>query len=184
MKLPKLPSLPKVLALHYGLVAILFASSMTVYAATDTNNLKSEAIDYQQKQAQDSIDGAEKAKPLEEGRPAVTTKKTHKPQLTDGKDALIESQELNAAKSVTDAEAAKPAVENRPAVTTKHKKHSVQSHKAEMKRQQIKSTNKSIDDAAAAKPSVEGRPAVTTKKTAQPENAAGKALMESQKATN
>jgi hypothetical protein len=179
-----LPRLPKILALHYGLAAILLASSITVYAATDKDNLKGEAIDYQQKQAQDGIDAAEKAKPVEEGRPAVTTKKTHKPQSTDGKDALIESQELNAEKSVTDAEAAKPAVENRPAATTKHKKHSVQSHKAEMKRQQISNTNKSIDDAAAAKPDVEGRPAVTTKKTAQPENAAGKALMESQKSTN
>jgi hypothetical protein len=186
MNLPRFPKLPRILAVHYGgLAAILMAS--TLMASTNpvyADSLKNEAIDHQQKQAQEGIDAAEKAKPMDENRPAVTTKKTLKQPATDGKEALIESQELDAAQSIKDAEAAKPVVENRPAATTKHKKHSVQSHKAEMKRHQQKQTNQSIDDATAAKPDAEGRPAVTTKKTLHPETAAGKDLIESQKSTN
>ena len=68
----------------------------------------------------------------------------------------LEQIELDAAKK------AEPNAEARPAATTSQKKHSVQSHKAEMIKEQKKATDETITDTEAAKPEVEGRPSATT----------------------
>jgi hypothetical protein len=132
MKLPKLPSLPKILALHYGLAAILLGSTFAAYADAP----KKEMVEAQQQEAVDAINASKKADPYNEQRPAANS--------------------------------------------SQHK-HSTESPKGSMIKKQQKVVDQAADDAEAAKPEVEGRPAVTTKKTSQPENAEGKALMESQK---
>jgi cytoskeletal protein RodZ len=123
--------LPRLIALHYGLAAVLLASPMAVIA-----DAKNEVIDKQQKMTQEEMDATKKATPYNEQRPAANTSQS---------------------------------------------KHSTESPKGSMIKKNEKAVDKASDDAEAAKPATEGRPAVTTKKTSQPENAAGKALMESQK---
>ena len=75
----------------------------------------------------------------------------------------IEYQQKTSREETAAAKAATPEVESRPAATTSHKKHSVQSKKAEMIKSQKKATHKAIKDAEAASPEVEARPAATTK---------------------
>ena len=76
---------------------------------------------------------------------------------------MHEHQQISTQDETKAAKAAKPEVEARPAATTSHKKHSVQSKKAEMIKSQKKATHKAIKDAEAASPEVEARPAATTK---------------------
>ena len=76
---------------------------------------------------------------------------------------MQEHQQISTHDETEAAKAAKPEVEARPAATTIHKKHSVQSKKAEIIKSQKKATHKAIKDAEAASPEVEARPAATTK---------------------
>ena len=75
---------------------------------------------------------------------------------------MHEHQQKTSREETAAAKAATPEIEARPAATTSHKKHSVQSKKAEMIKNQKKATHKAIKDEKAATPEVEGRPAVTT----------------------
>lgn len=71
----------------------------------------------QKKATEQGIEDAAAAKPHEEGRPAVTTKKTLKPPSEGGKLDLIESQKKETEKSIKDAEAVNSAVDVKPAMT-------------------------------------------------------------------
>ena len=75
---------------------------------------------------------------------------------------MHEHQQISTQDETKAAKAAKPEIEARPAATTSHKKHSVQSKKAEMIKSQKKATLKAIKDAKAATPEIEARPAATT----------------------
>ena len=66
-------------------------------------------------------------------------------------------EEIKAEKKAT------PQSEVRPAAVTSHKKHSVQSPKAEMIKGQGVATDKAVESSKAAKPEVEARPAATAK---------------------
>jgi hypothetical protein len=77
-------------------------------------------------------------------------------------DPQIEYQKKTAAEEIEAAKKAKPEKELRPAATTHHKKHSVESHKANIIKHQIKEADKEITDTEAASPEVEARPAATT----------------------
>jgi hypothetical protein len=116
--------LPRLIALHYGLAAILMASSMTISAEVlkeavkPKETVKKEMIEAQQKETEATIKATEKAVPDTEARPATTTShKEHSVQSSKGE--MIKSQKKATEQGVEDAEAAKPAVETRPAVTTK-----------------------------------------------------------------
>lgn len=101
--------------------------------------------------------------------------------LADAKNEIIDKQQKMTQEEKDATKKATPHNEQRPAATATQNKHSTESPKGSMIKKQKKVVDQAADDAEAAKPEVEGRPAVTTKKTSQPENAAGKALMESQK---
>ena len=75
---------------------------------------------------------------------------------------MHEHQQISTQDETKAAKKAKPEKEARPAATTSHKKHSVQSKKAEMIKSQKKATHKAIKDAKAATPEIETRPAATT----------------------
>lgn len=106
--------LPKLIALHYGLAAILLGSTLTAYADTP----KKEMVEAQQQEAIDAIGAAKKAEPKAEARPsAITSHKNHSVQSP--KADAIKGQIKATEQGMEDAAAAKPAVEGRPAVTTK-----------------------------------------------------------------
>lgn len=77
------------------------------------------------------------------------------------KDA-IDHQQKQAHEEIDAAKKASPQSGARPAAATSHKKHSVQSPKAEMIKSQGVATDKAVEEAQAAKPDAEGRPAATT----------------------
>jgi hypothetical protein len=95
--------LPRLIATHFGLAAVLLISPMAAIANVSLTDAKNELIDKQQKMTQEEMDAAKKAAPVNDLRPAATTTQKAVDKATDA------------------AEAAKPAVENRPAVTTDYK---------------------------------------------------------------
>jgi hypothetical protein len=107
--------LPRLIALHYGLAAVLLASPMAVIA-----DAKNEVIDKQQKLTQEEMDAAKKATPYNDLRPAATTTQG-KHSTESPKGSMIKKNEKAVDKATDDAEAATPAVEGRPAVTTDYK---------------------------------------------------------------
>jgi hypothetical protein len=107
--------LPRLIALHYGLAAILLTAPMAVLA-----DAKNEVIDKQQKQTQEEMDATKKATPYNEQRPAANTSQ-EKHSTESPKGSMIKKNEKAVDKATDDAEAAKPAVENRPAVITDYK---------------------------------------------------------------
>ena len=114
MKLPRLPSLPKILAVHYGLAAILLGSTLTAYAETP----KKEMVEAQQQEAVDAIEAAKKAEPSAEARPAaITSHKKHSVQSSKGE--MIKAQKKATEQGIEGTAVATPEVESRPAVTTK-----------------------------------------------------------------
>lgn len=114
MKFPRLPSLPKILALNYGLAAILFGSAFSAYADTP----KKEMVEAQQQEAVDAIEAAKKAEPSAEARPAaITSHKKHSVQSSKGE--MIKAQKKATEQGIEDKSVATPEVEGRPAVTTK-----------------------------------------------------------------
>jgi hypothetical protein len=104
--------LPRLIALHYGLTAVLLTSSMTVLA-----DAKNEIIDKQQKMTQEEMDAAIKAAPYNEQRPAANTSQ-EKYSTESPKGDMIKKQMKATDKAVSDIEAASPDVEGRPAATT------------------------------------------------------------------
>ena len=157
MKFPRLPNLPKILAVHYGLAAILFGSAFSAYADTP----KKEMVEAQQQEAADAIEAAKKAEPGNEARPAaITSHKKHSVQ--SHKAEMIKSQKKATEQSIEDAAAAKPAVEGRPAVTTKKTfKAPSTGGKHDLIEAQKKATKKSIKDAEAANSAIDVKPAAT-----------------------
>jgi hypothetical protein len=153
----KLPRLPKILALHYGLAAILLGSTLTAYAGTP----KKEMVEAQQQKAVDEIDVAKQAEPDDEARPAATTsQKKHSVQSHKAK--MIKEQNTATEQGIEDASAAKPAKEGRPAVTTKKTlKPPSEGGKLDLIESQKKTTEKSIKDAKAANAVVDVKPAAT-----------------------
>lgn len=75
---------------------------------------------------------------------------------------VLDHQQKLAHEEINSTEKARPQSEARPAVVTSHKKHSVESPKAEMIKSQGAAAVKAVEDAQAANPEVEGRPAATT----------------------
>ena len=65
--------LPRLIALHYGLTAILLTAPMAVLADIKVADAKIEVIDQQQKMIQEAMDATKKATSHNEQRPAVTT---------------------------------------------------------------------------------------------------------------
>lgn len=112
--------LPRLIALHYGLAAVLLISPMTVLADTKMADAKNEVIDKQQKVTQEEMDAAKKATPYNEQRPAANTSQ-EKHSTESPKGDMIKKQMKATDKEIGDAETAKPDVENRPAVTTDYK---------------------------------------------------------------
>jgi hypothetical protein len=146
--------LPRLIALHYGLAAILLGSTITAHA----DSPKKEMVEAQQQKAVDAIDAAKKAEPNAEARPAaISSHKEHSVQSSKGE--MIKGQEKATEKAIDEAEAATPNAEARPAVTTSQKEHSTQSSKGEMIKKQKKAVEKELSDAMAA----ETKPAATTK---------------------
>ncbi|HNV88650.1 MAG TPA: hypothetical protein PKL53_06765 [Methylotenera sp.] len=74
---------------------------------------------------------------------------------------VIDQQQKQTHEEIDAAKKANPQSEDRPAVETSHKKHSVQSPKAEMIKSQGAATDKAVEDSQAAQPEAEGRPAAT-----------------------
>ena len=107
--------LPRLIALHYGLTAVLLTSSMSVLA-----DAKNELIDKQQKITQEEMDAAKKATPYNEQRPAANTSQ-EKHSTESPKGQMIKKQMKATDKAIEDAESAKPDVEGRPAATTNQK---------------------------------------------------------------
>ena len=107
--------LPRLIALHYGLTAVLLTSSMAVFA-----DAKNELIDKQQKITQEEMDAAKKAAPYNEQRPAANTSQ-EKHSTESPKGQMIKKQMKATDKAIEDAESAKPDVESRPAATTNQK---------------------------------------------------------------
>ena len=112
--------LPRLIATHVGLAAILLISPMAVIANVNLADAKNEVIDKQQKMTQEEMDAAKKAAPVNDLRPAVTTTQG-KHSTESPKGDMIKKNEKAVNKAADDAAAAKPAVENRPAVTTDYK---------------------------------------------------------------
>ena len=106
--------LPRFIALHYGLAAVLLTSPMAALA-----DAKNAVIDKQQKMTQEEMDAAKKADPYNEQRPAANTSQ-EKHSTESPKGSMIKKQ-MKAVDKATDDAAAKPTVENRPAVTTDYK---------------------------------------------------------------
>ena len=114
MKFPKLPSLPKILAVHYGLAAILLGGAFSAYAETP----KKEMVEAQQQEAVDAIEAAKNAEPSAEARPAaITSHKKHSVQSSKGE--MIKAQKKATEQAIEGTAVATPEVEGRPAVTTK-----------------------------------------------------------------
>jgi hypothetical protein len=149
--------LPRLIALHYGLAAILLGSTLTAYAETP----KKEMVEAQQQKAEDAIDAANKAEPNAEARPAaISSHKEHSVQSP--KAEVIKDQKKATEKGIEDAAAAKPAKEGRPAVTTKKTlKPPSEGGKLDLIEAQKKETEKSIKDAEAANAVVDVKPAAT-----------------------
>lgn len=104
--------LPKLIALHYGLAAILLSSTLTVHA----NTPKKEMVEAQQQKAVDAIDAAKKAEPDVEARPAaITSNKKHSVESHKGE--MIKKQKKATEKAIKDAEAANSAIGVKPAAT-------------------------------------------------------------------
>ncbi len=108
--------LSRLIALHYGLTAILLGSAPSAYAETP----KKEMVDAQQQKAIDAIDAAKKAEPNAEARPAATSSQK-KHSVQSHKAEMIKEQKKATDKTITDTEAAKPEVESRPSATTNQK---------------------------------------------------------------
>ena len=123
--------LPRLIALHYGLAAILLVSPMAVLADVKAANIEvadakneiidnNEIIEKQRKMIQEETDASKKSKPENEQRPAaITSHKKH--SIESPKGSMIKKQMKAVDKATDDVEAAKPKVENRPAVTTDYK---------------------------------------------------------------
>ena len=112
--------LPRLIALHYGLAAVLLISPMAVVADVKVADAKNEIIDKQQKMTQEEMDASKKGKPANEQRPAaITSQGKHSTESPKG--SMIKKQMQSVDKAIDDAEAAKPNVENRPSVTTDYK---------------------------------------------------------------
>jgi hypothetical protein len=155
MKLPRLSSLPKILALHYGLAAILLGSALTAYADTP----KKEMIEAQQQEAVKATEAAKKAEPNSEARPAAITSHT-KHSVQSPKGDMIKSQKKATEQGIKDAAAAKPAVEARPAVTTKKTSQlPSEGGKHDLIEAQKKAAKQSIKDAEEASAVLELKPA-------------------------
>jgi hypothetical protein len=138
--------LPRLIALHYGLAAVLLSSPM-IAAADTPNDLM---IDHQQNKTLQEKQGATKAKPQAEARPAVTSShKEHSVQSSKGE--MIKAQKNATEQGIEDTEASKPKSEARPAAVTSQKKHSAQSSKGEMIKGHKKAIEKELSDAEAAK---------------------------------
>jgi MarR-like DNA-binding transcriptional regulator SgrR of sgrS sRNA len=112
--------LPRLIALHVGLTAVLLTSSMAVLADTKISDAKNKIIDKQQQMTQEEMDAAKKATPYNEQRPAANTSQ-EKHSTESPKGSMIKKQMKAVDKATEDATAAKPKVENRPAVTTDYK---------------------------------------------------------------
>ena len=112
--------LPRLIALHYGLTAILLTAPMAVLADIMVADAKNEIIDKQQEMTQEEMNASKKSIPANEQRPAaITSQKKHSTESPKG--SMIKKQKKAVEKDIDDAEAAKPKVENRPAVTTDYK---------------------------------------------------------------
>lgn len=131
--------LPRLIALHYGLTAILLTSSMAVFAETKIADAKNEIIDMQQKMTQEEMDAAKKAAPYNEQRPAANTSQ-EKHSTESPKGSMIKEQMKATDKEIDDAKAAKPINETRPAATTSQEKDSTESPKGGVKKE-IKNAN-------------------------------------------
>ncbi len=149
--------LPRLIALHYGLAAILLGSTLTAYAETP----KKEMVEAQQQEAIDAIGAAKKAKPNAEASPAaITSQKKHSVESHKGQ--MIKGQMKATEQGIEDAAVAKPAVEERPAVTTKKTlKPASAGGKHDLIEAQKKATKKSIKDAEAANSAIDVKPAAT-----------------------
>jgi hypothetical protein len=112
--------LPRLIALHYGLTAILLTAPMAVLANNSMADAKNEIIDKQQHSTQQEMDAAKKAKPHHEQRPAAISSQ-NKHSVESPKGDMIKKNQKAVDKATDEAEAAKPKVENRPAVTTDYK---------------------------------------------------------------
>jgi hypothetical protein len=140
--------LPRLIALHYGLAAILMASTLTVYADAP----KKEMVEAQQQEAVDAINASKKANPYNEQRPAANSSQ-HKHSTESPKGSMIKEQKKATVQGIEDTEASKPTAEARPAAVTSQKKHSAQSSKGEVIKSQKKAVEKELSDAEAAKKS-------------------------------
>ena len=107
--------LPRFIALHYGLAAVLLTSPMAALA-----DAKNAVIDKQQKMTQEEMDAAKKADPYNEQRPAAISSQS-KHSVESPKGDMIKKNQKAVDKTTDAIEAAKPNVENRPAVTTDYK---------------------------------------------------------------
>jgi hypothetical protein len=112
--------LPRLIATHFGLAAVLLISPMVAIANVSLADAKNEVIDKQQKMTQEEMDAAKKAAPVNDLRPAATTTQS-KHSTESPKGDMIKKNEKAVDKATDAAEAAKPAIENRPAVTTDYK---------------------------------------------------------------
>jgi hypothetical protein len=153
--------LPRLIALHYGLAAILLSTSLTVLARTPKDEAKRDLIETQQRVSEEEIDAAKKAEPDAEARPAaISSHKKHSVQSHKGE--MIKGQKKATEQAIEDAEAAKPAKEGRPAVTTKKTlKPPIEGGKYDLMESQKKATEKSIKDAESVNSAVDVKPAAT-----------------------
>ena len=65
--------LPRLIALHYGLTAILLTAPMAVLADIQVADAKNEIIDKQQKMTREELHASNKGQPANEQRPAAIT---------------------------------------------------------------------------------------------------------------
>ncbi len=107
--------LPRLIALHFGLTAVLLATPMAVLA-----DAKNQMIDEQQKMTQEEMDAAKKTAPANDLRPAATTTQS-KHSVESPKGDMIKKNQKAVDKATDDATAATPSTEKRPAVTTDYK---------------------------------------------------------------
>ena len=109
--------LPRLIALHVGLTAILLATASFTLPSAAFADAKNEVIDKQQKMTQEEMDATKKATPYNEQRPAANVSQ-EKHSTESPKGSMIKKQMKAVDKATDDAEAASPAVEGRPAATT------------------------------------------------------------------
>jgi hypothetical protein len=105
--------LPRLIALHYGLAAILMGATLNSYAETP----KKDMIKAQQKESKNAIDAAQKATPDMEARPAATTSQTEH-SIQSPKGDMIKDQKKAADKAIDNTQATTPVNEGRPAAAT------------------------------------------------------------------